>query len=117
MAKEPDLELDHFRVRCMVEHEIDEDDRVVVLRPRYMSGPFAWWLQPRLKRPNFRVRLDAVGSFVWLQCDGVLTITQIVEAMEAQFGEEVTPALPRLRMFLGEMERGKMIQLIPPEEI
>jgi len=110
------VDLDNFRVQCMVDHEVIEDDIVVVLRPRYISGLLARWLQPRLKKPNFRVRLDAIGSFVWRQCDGVRTVSQIVEAMEQHFGKKVEPALPRLKLFLGEMERGKMIHLIPPDE-
>lgn len=114
MADDPTVNLDNFRVQCMVDHEVIEDDLVVVLRPRYMSGPLARWLQPRLRKPNFRVRLDAIGSFVWQQCDGVRTVSQLVVAMEQHFGKKVEPALPRLRLFLGEMERGKMIRLIPP---
>ncbi len=110
------VDLACFRVRRMVGHEVTDDDRVVVLRPRFMSGPFAWWLQPRLSKPHFHVKLDAIGSFVWRRCDEEQTIGQIVNAMEDHFGEDVAPATDRLMLFLGEMERGKMVELIPPGE-
>ena len=113
MATPADLE--RFSVRRMVEHEETGDDLVVVLRPRFMSGPFAWWLQPRLHKPHFHVKLDAIGTFVWRRCDGEQTIGDMVTAMEEHFGEDVAPALPRLKMFLGEMERGKMVELVPPD--
>lgn len=116
MARKPEIELRSFCVRRVVDHEVTDEDLVVVLRPRYMSGPLAWWLQPRLRKPHFHVRLDQVGSFVWRLCDGEHTVAQIVEAMEQQFGESMDKALPRLRLFLGEMERGKMVQLVPPAE-
>jgi len=115
LARAP-VKLSPFRVERMVDHEVTDEDLVVLLRPRFMSGPFAWWLQPRLSKPHFHVRLDAIGSFVWRQCDGDRTVGQIVEAMEQHFGDDVKPALPRLKMFLAEMERGKMVQLIPPDE-
>lgn len=111
------VDLDRFRVRRMVDHEVTDDDLVVVLRPRFMTGPFAWWLQPWLSKPHFHVKLDAIGTFVWQRCDGEQTIGAIVVAMEQHFGEDVSPALSRLKLFLGEMERGKMLELIPPGEV
>lgn len=87
---------------------------VVVLRPRFMSGPLAWWLQPRLRRPHFKVRLDAVGTFVWSRCDGKTTVGQLVAAMQQHFGESFEQTEQRLQRFLFELERGKMIRMIVP---
>ena len=86
---------------------------VVLLRPRFMSGPLAWWLQPRLARPYFRVRLDAVGSFIWDRCDGNTTVGQIAAGLEERFGDEVTPAMDRLRIFLRQLQDGQMIRVRP----
>jgi len=88
----------------------------VLLRPRFLRGPFAWWLQPRLRNPYFRVHLDAVGSFVWARCDGRTTVAEIAEAMEARFGAQVTPVVERLRLFLRQLEEGRMIRMHLPEE-
>lgn len=100
MAAEPDGEL------------------LVLLRPRFLRGPLARWLQPHLKRrPYFRVHLDEIGTFIWQHCDGQMTVAQITGAMEQHFGERVAPALDRLALFLRQLEEGQMIQMNLPEEI
>ncbi len=90
------------------------DTRVVLLRPRFISGPLARWLQPRLKKPYFRVHLDDIGSFVWKLCDGQTTVGQIIAAMHVRFGENQKALEERLHRFLGELERGQMIRFRPP---
>ena len=94
----------------------EEDGQVVVLRPRFLRGPFAWWLQPRLKRPHFRVKLDAMGSFIWRRMDGETTVQQLAEAMEQEFGGDAAKAVERIEMFLGELARGEMVGMIVPEQ-
>ncbi len=89
----------------------EEDGLLVLLRPRFMRGPFAWWLQPHLKRPHFRVKLDEIGSFVWRRCDGETTVAQIAEAMEEALGDSAEKAVDRLNLFLGELHRGGMIEM------
>ncbi len=92
-----------------------EGDRVVVLRPRFLRGLLARWLQPLLRRPYFRVHLDAVGSFVWLRCDGSTPVGQIAQAMEEHFGKQVAPAVDRLALFLRQLEQGQMIRMHLPD--
>jgi hypothetical protein len=92
-----------------------DGDRVVLLRPRFVRGPLAWWIQPALKRPHLRVHLDEVGSFIWQLSDGTLSVGQIADALEERFGDSVAPALKRLRLFLRQMEGGRLIRLRWPE--
>jgi hypothetical protein len=92
-----------------------DGELVVVLRPRFMRGPLAWWLQPRLPRPYFKVHLDAVGTFVWKRCDGRTTVAEIARAMQERFGDDFEQAEERLQRFLFELERGKMIRMIVPD--
>jgi hypothetical protein len=63
-----------------------EGDLVTVLVPKFTSRFARRWFVPLLAKPDLRVRLDAVGSFVWAQCDGTATIRQIGERVTAQFG-------------------------------
>ena len=88
-----------------------DGELVVVLRPRFLRGPLAWWLQPRLRKPYFRVHLDALGSFVWKRCDGLSTVAEIAAALEGSFGAGQRQLVDRLLQFLGALERGGMIQL------
>ncbi|MFH2006996.1 MAG: PqqD family protein [bacterium] len=101
---------------CVPQQAVDAvaaGDLVVVLRPRYFRGPLAWWLQPRLRSPHFKVHLDALGSDVWRRCDGQTTVAAIVESMEAEFDGE-DQLLQRVVFFLRELERGRMIRLLEP---
>ena len=93
----------------------EEDGHVIVLRPRFLSGPLAWWLQPRLSRPHFRVKLDDLGSFIWRRCDGETTVAQLAEALEGEFGDSAEQAVSRIEMFLGELARGEMVGMIVSE--
>ena len=95
----------------------EEEDHVVVLRPRFLRGPLAWWLQPRLKRPHFRVKLDPIGSFIWRHCDGETTVAQLAQDMEQEFGDGAEQAVERkigargLRMIMEELMLEMMFSL------
>lgn len=110
----PPNELLRALPRRLVQSEKDEEGRVVLLRPRFLRGPLAWWLQPLLRRPHFHIHLDELGTFVWDRCDGQTTVTEIAAAMETHFDEKAESAMERLRLFLGELGRGQMIQLVVP---
>ena len=76
-----------------VPFEVLEGGRVVLLRPKFVDRRMAW-LQRLLPRPEFRVRLDARGSFIWTALDGVRTGQGVCDAVRAQFGEEADRGLP-----------------------
>jgi len=106
--------------RCRPERAVQAEEQedhvhVVLLRPRFQRGPLARWLQPRLRRPFFRVHLDEVGSFIWGCCDGKTTVAQIGEAMAARFGERVAPAAERLSVFIVQLQRNGLIRLLLPD--
>jgi hypothetical protein len=83
---------------------------VVLLIPRFRRGLCAKWLQPRLKKPYFRLSLDEVGSFVWEQCDGKMTVREIAALMAARFGENVQPVENRLSIFFATLFRNKVVR-------
>jgi hypothetical protein len=43
-----------------------------------------------------RIKLDEVGSYVWLRLDGERTVAELAGELDAEFGEEVRPAEERL---------------------
>lgn len=111
---EPEVEIGACRPVQLVGFEMD-GDRVVVLRPRFIKGPLARWLLPRLKNRHFKVHLDEIGTFVWNHCDGETTVAQILAGMEQHFGSDQTQLEKRLQMFLFELERGAMIEMRLPD--
>lgn len=114
-ATPPPDELLRSRPLRLVDAEQD-GERYVLLRPRFLRGLLARWLQPVLRRPYFRVHLDEIGSFVWARCDGETTVAELAGAMEEHFGARVSPALERLRLFLDQLQRGSMVRLHPPAD-
>lgn len=90
------------------------DGRVVLLVPRFRTGPLARWLQPRLSRPVMRVRLDERGSWVWQRCDGTSTVGAIAGAMAAAYEEGADAATDRVARFVQTLVRDRFVTLDLP---
>lgn len=75
------------------------------------KGVFARIAQTVFKRPSVSyIKLDELGSFVWLElakADDVLTVSK---AVQERFGEAAEPLLPRLGQFFNLLERYRFIQ-------
>ncbi len=59
----------------------------------------------------FRVDLDKIGSFVWKNCTGDKTVSDIVKLCVKEFGDEVEPAEERVKLFIEQLNKNRMIQL------
>jgi hypothetical protein len=94
--------------------EHDEDGTAWILVPRFGGRFLGRWLQPRLRRPFFRIRLDAVGTFVWDRADGTRDGETIARELAEAFPDLVKPR-ERLAIFLrqllgqGHIEVGRML--------
>ena len=86
-----------------------EDGRVVLVRPKILSPRWAWVLR-FLGRPDYRVRLDALGSAAWRACDGTRTVAQVADAVATAHPDAADP-LPRTVAFIGELARGGFVNL------
>ena len=90
------------------------EDQAVLLVPRFRKGPLAKWLQPRLKKPHIRVKLDDVGSFVWKRLDGKKAFAEILSEMKIEFGDRIEPAEDRLTQFFRILHKDKFVELYKP---
>ncbi len=86
-----------------------EGDTVIVLYPKFRNRFLARTLLPRMSKPNWKIRLDDIGSFVWLHCDGKATVGEIAESMKNHFGEKAEPVIGRLSLFLQKLAADKFI--------
>ena len=93
-----------------VPHERTPEGRVVLLRPKF-TAPWMQWLQRRLRRSHFRVKLDAVGSCFWLHCDGTRSVAELAELLRVAFGQGAEPSEDRAVGFALELGRGGFIRL------
>ncbi|MBN2430863.1 MAG: PqqD family protein [Acidobacteria bacterium] len=99
--------------RRTYDHELTDEGKVVVIIPKFQRPPFNR-LMRRMKAPNIRVKLDGIGSFVWLHCDGERNVSTIVRILRDEFGETAEPAEERVHLFFQQLQRGGMVRLFEP---
>ncbi len=63
-------------------HRIDENGNVVLLIPKFKSEKFARWFIPRRKSLFFSIKLDKLGSLVYLMIDGKKDISTICKNIQ-----------------------------------
>ncbi|MDO9171488.1 MAG: PqqD family protein [bacterium] len=87
--------------------------QVVLLEPRFHSGPFSRWLQSRLppERAHVEVRLEAFGSTIWRLLDGRRNLAEIMCAFVAAHPDQADQASERVWLFLQELERHGFVSL------
>jgi hypothetical protein len=72
-------------------HETNDEERVDLLVPKFRSKILRRFLIPGIKKDHFRIRLDELGSHVWLEMDGRKTTSQICHALISKQGEKFQP--------------------------
>lgn len=82
-----------------------ESDRVILLVPKFKNSFLVRWILPRLKSSHFKVKLDAYGSCVWVQCDGSATVYDIGLKLKERFGDPVEPVHERVGRFVQQLKR------------
>jgi len=93
-----------------------ESDLVTVLVPKFTSRFARRWFVPLLAKPDLRVHLDAVGSFVWGQCDGTATIRAIGERVAARFGGDAETRRLDVIRFVRKLVREESLSFQPSKE-
>lgn len=94
--------------------EPGEEGRLILLRPKVLSKRWAWLLR-MMKKPLYRVRLDARGTAVWEACDGVRTVAQVASLVAERFPEE-PDTTRRTALFIQELARGQFLKLLQRRE-
>lgn len=89
--------------------EPGEVGKVVLLRPKILSRRWVWLLK-LMKKPVYRVKLDARGTAVWQACDGVRSVSQVAELVAQAFPEEPETTY-RTALFIRELWRGGFMKL------
>lgn len=96
-----------------VEHLVREDGLITLVRPKFLSPRFQW-LQRLLKYPHFKVKLDAVGSCLWIHMDGTRNGFELSEILRLAFGPKVEPSEERTARFLHQLMEGRFATVKDP---
>jgi hypothetical protein len=91
--------------------EVDENGLTVLIVPRFTNPLAVKWVVPRLSKPDFRLKLDALGTFVWDRCDGMTPVSTIAENMRREFGETAEPVYERVVAFVSRLQRERFLVL------
>ena len=83
---------------------------IILIRPKILSPRWAWLLR-MMKKPAYRVKLDARGTAVWQACDGTRTVAQVAAVVAERFPEEQDTTL-RTALFIRELARGGFAALM-----
>lgn len=105
----PEVNLLDLIPKRMIEHEVGEDNLVTLLAPRFKNACLRKWLEPRMKRPYLKIKLDEIGSAVWLLFDGKRSVKEIARPLRERFQEKIEPCYDRLGPFMQNLEGNHFI--------
>ena len=107
--KIPEVNLLDLIPMRIIDYEVDDENMVTIFAPRFKNRLLRKWLMPRIKRPYVKVRLDDIGSSVWLNCDGRRNVKEIAVIIREKFEERIEPCYDRLGMFFQQLDRARFI--------
>ncbi len=96
----------------LIEHNEGKNEIVTLLIPKFKNEFLVKYLLPRFKNPFFKIKLDEIGSAVWLLCDGERNVGEIADILKQKFKEKVDPCIDRLQLFLTHFEGSNYISFI-----
>lgn len=92
-----------------IQFEESSDGLIILLKPKFKNKLLVKYLLPQIKKPNFKIKLDQFGSFVWKQCDGINTVEQIAKLLQDHFKEDIEPVYDRLSLFMQSLVKHQFI--------
>lgn len=95
--------------------EVNSENLVTILIPKFSNKFLVQHLMPRLRHPYIKIKLDEIGSAVWLEIDGKKTIGEIASILETKFGEKIQPIDERLSKFFAQLNSYHFIKFINEE--
>jgi hypothetical protein len=91
------------------DYEVNDSNLVTILIPKFTNKFLVQHLMPRLKHPYIKIKLDEIGSAVWLEIDGKKKVGEISKILEDKFGEKIHPIDERLSRFFAQLHFNQFI--------
>ncbi|AHM57782.1 hypothetical protein EAL2_808p02770 (plasmid) [Peptoclostridium acidaminophilum DSM 3953] len=93
-----------FRILEGLEYEVSPEGIVTILEKQEHKVQ-KFFRRLRFNIPKYkRISLDEYGSYIFLQIDGMKTVKDIGEKLEAKYGDKAQPLYERLLLFLNHIE-------------
>jgi hypothetical protein len=100
------LDLTPIRI---ISEEVNSDNIVTLLVPKFTSKFGMKYLQPKVKSPFMKMKLDELGSVSWLAIDGKKKVDEIIKDLDKRLGEKIRPVDERFTKFLTILYNEKYI--------
>ena len=97
--------------RRLLRWELNSERHAVLFRPRFGSGRLARKMEGLLGIPEYRIRLDRRGPAVWRSMDGATPLSVTLEILRRELGEDQKQAIDRLKRFVDQMLRSRLIEV------
>lgn len=101
------LELVPMRVS---EWKDNDEGLVTLILPKFKSK-IGRVFASQLKNPMYEVKLDAIGAFLWRECDGEKNVYDISQDMLEEFGDDIEPVYERIKIFINMLKNLNAIKL------
>ena len=101
------IEIDSYIPVRECKHEL-KGDLVLVIFDKFKKSWLDKIIKPK-KEKIAKIELDELGSFVWLNCDGKRTVSEIINLTEENFSEAEKIA-ERVKLFFTQLESKKFIR-------
>ena len=88
----------------------NDEGLVTLILPKFKSK-IGKMFSSRLKNPMYEVKLDAIGAFLWKECNGRKSVHDISIELVKEFGDEIEPVYERIKIFLNMLKNIKAIEL------
>jgi hypothetical protein len=92
-----------------INEEVDPQNLVTVLIPKFTSQFAKKFVQPIIKSPFIKLKLDDLGSASWLAIDGIKSVGDICKELVEKFGDKIQPVEERLTKFLTQLYEHRLI--------
>lgn len=93
----------------LMNYEVDENNNVTILIPKFTSEFSKKYLMTKLKNPYIKLKLDELGSAAWLEVDGKKNVSEIAFNLTQKFGNKIQPTEERLTKYLTQLYEQKLI--------
>lgn len=93
----------------LVDHEVEENGFVSLLMPKVYNKLMKIILEPKLKSKFIKIKLDEIGSSVWLSIDNKKNISVIAKELVDKFNDKIQPVEERLPKFFSQLYEQKFI--------
>lgn len=89
----------------------DNDEGLVTLILPKFKSKIGKVFASKFKNPMYEVKLDAIGAFLWRECDGENNIYDISQDMLKEFGDDIEPVYERIKIFINMLKNLNAIKL------